>query len=99
MDIWKFFDEISRDKILQSLGLDPKKPVILFAPTYKPTCIYDLKDAIFEATTEYNLIIKLHHYSWLGKYASDRQHKIFEQHTDKMELPLQRFVLESVKQV
>ena len=53
--------------------------MILFAPTYKPTCIYDLKDAIFEATTKYNLIIKLHHYSWLGKYASHRQHKIFEQ--------------------
>ena len=79
MDPYFKTGNFDRDKILQSLGLDPKKPVILFAPTYKPTCIYDLKDAIFEATTEYNLIIKLHHYSWLGKYASHRQHKIFEQ--------------------
>ena len=79
MDPYFTAGNFDRDKILQSLGLDPKKPVILFAPTYKPTCIYDLKDAIFEATTEYNLIIKLHHYSWLGKYASHRQHKIFEQ--------------------
>ena len=79
MDPYFTAGNFDRDKILQSLGLDPKKPVILFAPTYKPTCIYDLKDAIFEATTKYNLIIKLHHYSWLGKYASHRQHKIFEQ--------------------
>ncbi len=85
MDPYFTAGNFDRDKILQSLGLDPKKPVILFAPTYKPTCIYDLKDAIFEATTEYNLIIKLHHYSWLGKYASHRQHKIFEQRIKQYE--------------
>ena len=67
-----------RNEILKSLGLDPKKPVILFAPTYKPTCLYDLKDEIFESTKDYNLIIKLHHYAWMGKYASHKQHKIFE---------------------
>ena len=67
-----------RNEILNSLGIDSNKPVVLFAPTYKPTCIYDLKDAIFEATTEYNLIIKLHHYAWMGKYATHRQHKVFE---------------------
>jgi len=60
------------------INLDPEKPVILFAPTYKPTCLYDLKDEIFEATEDYNLIIKLHHYIWMGKYASHKQHKIFE---------------------
>ena len=68
----------NRNEILKSLGLDPEKPVILFAPTYKPTCLYDLKDEIFESTKDYNLIIKLHHYAWMGKYASHKQHKIFE---------------------
>ncbi|HIF82427.1 MAG TPA: CDP-glycerol glycerophosphotransferase [Candidatus Marinimicrobia bacterium] len=67
-----------RNEILISLGLDPDKPTVLFAPTYKPTCIYELKDVIFRATKDYNLIIKLHHYAWMGKYTSHRQHKIFE---------------------
>jgi CDP-glycerol glycerophosphotransferase (TagB/SpsB family) len=67
-----------RNEILISLGLDPDKPTVLFAPTYKPTCIYELKDVIFRATKDYNLIIKLHHYAWMGKYASHKQHKIFE---------------------
>jgi len=65
---------------LERLGLDPAKKTVLFAPTYKPTCMYEVKDAIFEATAgRYNLIIKLHHYSWMGKYAPHRQHRIFEQ--------------------
>ncbi len=67
-----------REKIISSLGLDPKKKTILFAPTYKPTCAYELKDAIFEATKNYNLIIKLHHYAWRGKFARHSQHRIFE---------------------
>ena len=78
MDPYFTEKNFNRDKILKSLGLDPEKPVILFAPTYKPTCMYDLKEAIFESTKDYNLIIKLHHYAWMGKYASHKQHKIFE---------------------
>ena len=42
--------------------------------------MYEVKDAIFEATAkDYNLIVKLHHYSWMGKYAPHRQHRIFEE--------------------
>ena len=78
MDPFFIEGNFNRDKILKLLNLDPEKPVILFAPTYKPTCLYDLKDEIFEATEDYNLIIKLHHYIWMGKYASHKQHKIFE---------------------
>ncbi len=66
-------------ELLRRWGLDPNRPTVLFAPTYKPTCMYDVKDAIFEATRDrYNLIVKLHHYSWMGKYAPHRQHRIFE---------------------
>ncbi len=78
MDPYFIDGTYNRNDILISLGLDPAKPVVLFAPTYKPTCLYDLKDEIFEATKEYNLIIKLHHYAWMGKYAPHRQHTIFE---------------------
>lgn len=69
--------------ILRKWGLDPDKPTVLFAPTYKPTCIYDIKDELFEATRDYNLIIKLHHYSWMGKYAPHKQHRIFESRIKK----------------
>lgn len=69
--------EFDRSKILNELGLDEDKKTVLYAPTYKPTSIYDLSDEIFEATINYNLIIKLHHYSWMGKYASRSQSRLF----------------------
>ena len=68
-----------RERLLTRWGLDPAKKTVLFAPTYKPTCMYEIKNAIFESTkNDYNLIVKLHHYSWMGKYAPHRQHRIFE---------------------
>lgn len=69
-----------RERLLTRWGLDPEKNTVLFAPTYKPTCMYEIKDAIFESTKhDSNLIVKLHHYSWMGKYAPHRQHRIFEE--------------------
>ncbi len=76
-------DVFNREEILMKYGLDPGKRTILFAPTYKPTCIYDVKDHIFAQTTDHNLIIKLHHYSWMGKYVSHRQHRVFERRIDR----------------
>ena len=72
-----------KDIILKSLGLDINKQTILYAPTYKPTSVYELKDVIFETTKNYNLIIKLHHYAWKGRYARHSQHKIFERRIKK----------------
>jgi hypothetical protein len=72
-----------RETILSKYGLDPDQKTILFAPTYKPTCMYRIKDHIFTETIDYNLIIKLHHYSWMGKYAPHRQHRIFERRVQK----------------
>jgi hypothetical protein len=72
-----------REALLKRWGLDPDKKTVLFAPTYKPTCMYDIKDDIFTQTTAYNLIIKLHPYSWMGKYAPHRQHRIFEKRVRK----------------
>lgn len=73
-----FQQRYNREEVLLQWGLDPRKKTVLFAPTYKPTCMYTIKDDIFEQTKEYNLIIKLHPYSWMGKYAPHRQHRIFE---------------------
>lgn len=67
-----------KESLLSSMGLDTRKQTVLFAPTYKPTCLYQVRDDIFEQTLDYNLIIKLHPYSWMGKYAPHRQHRIFE---------------------
>lgn len=73
-----FQDKYKREEILKRWGLNPDKKTLLFAPTYKPTCLYDIKDDIFEQTKDYNLIIKLHPYSWMGKYAPHKQHRIYE---------------------
>ncbi len=80
-----FFREgtFDREKILLSYGLDPEKKTVLFAPTFKPTCMYKVKNSIFTETTDYNLIIKLHHYSWMGKHAPHKQHRIFEKRVKK----------------
>lgn len=69
----------TRAMILQRLGLDPRKPTVLFAPTYKPTCIDVVHEHILSETQGYNLIIKLHHYSWRGKYAPHWHHRLYEQ--------------------
>ena len=68
----------TREAILRRLGLDPAKPTVLFAPTYKPTCIDIVRERILTETTEYNLIIKLHQYSWRGKYAPHWHHTLYE---------------------
>jgi len=78
-----FQGKYRRDEVLQRLGLDPAKKTLLFAPTYKPTCMYEIKDEIFAQTRDYNLIIKLHPYSWMGKYAPHKQHRIFERRVGK----------------
>ncbi len=78
-----FQGKLNREEILKRWNLDPGKKTILYAPTYKPTSIYALKDAIFEYTRDFNLIIKLHPYSWRGKYAPHSQHKIFEKRMEK----------------
>ncbi|MFC1785152.1 CDP-glycerol glycerophosphotransferase family protein [Candidatus Neomarinimicrobiota bacterium] len=69
-------DKYEKNKILTQFGLDANKKTVLYAPTYKPTSLYELKDEIFNATEDYNLIIKLHHYSWMGKYANRNQSRI-----------------------
>ena len=68
----------TRTQILRRLGLDPARPTVLFAPTYKPTCIDRVRESIIEAARDYNLIIKLHQYSWRGKYAPHWHHTIYE---------------------
>ena len=72
-----------RAALLTRWGLDPNKKTLLYAPTYKPTSLYAVKDDLFEQTRDLNLIVKLHPYSWMGKYAPHRQHRIYERRVRK----------------
>ncbi|MCK5785455.1 MAG: CDP-glycerol glycerophosphotransferase family protein [Candidatus Sabulitectum sp.] len=68
---------------IQKLGLDPEKQTVLFAPSYKPSCIDHIGEGILELIPRYNLVVKLHPYSWGGKYAPHSQHKIYQQLAEK----------------
>ncbi len=73
-----FQGRLDGDEIMAEWKLDPDKKTVLFAPTYKPTCIGEVKEQVLEQTRKYNLIIKLHQYSWRGKYAPHWHHKLYE---------------------
>ncbi|HID39889.1 MAG TPA: CDP-glycerol glycerophosphotransferase [Calditrichaeota bacterium] len=73
----------NRAELLEKWGLDPRRKTLLYAPTYKPTSLYTVRDDIFEQTRDLNLIVKLHPYSWMGKYAPHRQHRIYERRVKK----------------
>jgi hypothetical protein len=73
-----FQGRLDRETIMKRWDLDPSKKTVLFAPTYKPTCLDVVRERILTETTGYNLIIKLHHYSWRGRYAPHWHHKIYE---------------------
>ena len=67
----------NREEVLRKLHLDPSKKTVLFAPSYRPSCIPFLKTSIAQIADHHNLIIKLHPYSWGGKYAPASQSRIY----------------------
>jgi hypothetical protein len=73
-----FRGRYSREEIVARYGLDPSKKIVLYAPTYKPTSIFLVGRHLPSLLPEFNVIVKLHPYSWSGKYASHRQHRLFE---------------------
>ncbi len=74
-----FFDgSYSRETILEKHNLDPKKKIVLYAPTYKPTSLLKIAPFISSLKNEFNVIVKLHPYSWQGKYAPHKHHKVYE---------------------
>jgi CDP-glycerol glycerophosphotransferase (TagB/SpsB family) len=73
-----FQGKLDRETIMRRWDLDPELKTVLYAPTYKPTSIEKIREKILPATEGYNLVIKLHHYSWRGRYAPHWHHKIYE---------------------
>lgn len=73
---WKnYYDN---QKLISELGLDPQKKTVLFAPSYRPSCIQYIKNRVVDLIPEFNLVVKLHPYSWGGKYAPHGQHRFYE---------------------
>ena len=61
------FDKInskqdSKENIIKKIGFDPKKPIILYAPTFplKYTSAYDLFEEISKSKDKYQWLIKFH---------------------------------------
>lgn len=73
----------NKQKLLSELHLDSGKKTILYAPSYKPTSIFLIGDQIPKLIDDYNVIVKLHPYSWQGKYASHSHHRYFERMVKK----------------
>ncbi|MFO7888805.1 MAG: CDP-glycerol glycerophosphotransferase family protein [bacterium] len=80
-----FQADYNPDEILKKYDLDPKKKTVLYAPSYKPTSIFEITKSIHTIINDYNVIVKLHPYSWNGKYAPHQQHRIFEKLAKKYE--------------
>ena len=57
----------SQADILEKLGLDPTKKTVLYAPSFYPSSIEKLSPELVQFSNEFNLIIKLHNFSWFQK--------------------------------
>jgi len=68
----------TREEVLQRYGLDPHRKTVVYAPSYRPTSIFMLGEKFVDLVEHYNVIVKLHPYSWHGKYVSHAQHRLFE---------------------
>ncbi len=73
-----FQNNFDTQGIRNKLNLDTNKKTVLYAPSYKPTSIFEIAKSLPNIINDFNVIVKLHPYSWTGKYVSHKQHKIFE---------------------
>jgi len=73
-----FSGKIDGREVIEKYSINRNLPTVLFAPSHKPTCIDIIGDSICEVTTGMNLLIKLHPFSWGGKYAPHRHHRLYE---------------------
>ncbi len=73
-----FNETYNRDDLFQKMGLDPNRKVVLYAPSFKPTSIFLIGESVVKLSSLYQVIVKLHPYSWSGLYASHEQHLVFE---------------------
>jgi len=76
------YDSSQKD-ILERLGLDPTKKTVLYAPSFYPSSIEKLSPELAQFSNEFNLIIKLHNFSWFQK-RYQYQSELIRTVTDKL---------------
>ena len=59
-------DEATKDFLI-NIGLDKNKKTILYAPSFYPSSIEKIYPELQYFSNEFNLIIKLHNFSWFQK--------------------------------
>lgn len=68
------FDKSDQSLSIETLGLDPSKKTILYAPTFYPSSIERFDKDFAERFSDYNIIIKPHFFSLTKKkYANQRR--------------------------
>ena len=60
----------------EQYGLNPQKKTILYAPTFYPSSIEKMSDKFPEEFSEYNIIVKAHHYTYLRKRYKGQRKKL-----------------------
>jgi len=67
-------ESAEHERYLEKYRLKNDRPTILYAPTFYPSSIEDFGETLAEQTRDYNLVVKLHHFSWLmQKYRHQRE--------------------------
>jgi len=72
------FDAQETKALADQLNLDPERPTLLYAPTFYPSSIEIFGDHLSGLTQGYNLVVKLHQFSWT-KPKYQHQHRLFQQ--------------------
>jgi len=88
------FEDSDNRSILKKLSMDTSKPIVLYAPTFYPSSIEVFGERIAELTKDFNLIVKLHHFSWiLKKYRHQKELflKLSERYSHIKLLPVEEF--------
>lgn len=70
------FDQSVEKIQLTSLGLDPQKPTLLYAPTFYPSSIECMSDKFADDFANYNIIIKPHFFTLTKSRYKNQQAKL-----------------------
>ena len=73
----------SQADILDRLELDPTNKTVLYAPSFYPSSIEKISPELAQFSNEFNLIIKLHNFSWFQK-RYQYQSELIRTVTDKL---------------
>jgi CDP-glycerol glycerophosphotransferase (TagB/SpsB family) len=57
-------DDKADQQLKNKLGINNNRPIILYAPTFYPTSFENIYQELEFISAEYNIIIKLHNFSW-----------------------------------